>query len=480
MNEKTWMIVMVVLALALGLWWLSTPKGPRMEMGQRAAPAAEEAVAGAQGGLNRLAFVDPRTGSRFTVEVGPATHGVGVLPDGSKAYATSFGADEISVVDLAQKKTVKTISIGAKSHHVEISPDGRWAYITAADDTVAVIDTRTDTLAAKIAVPPGPMYAVFSPDGRFAYVTSMKGGVVSVLDVEAQQVVREIPVGKGPDHAALTPDGRFLYVANRNDGTVSVIDTQQGSVIATIPVGKGPHGVAVVERGGKLLVFVGNRGETTISIIDPTTNAVLETFDLGVSPEHLTPSFDRKTLYIGSIPAKQLFVYDVERGEIVQRFDVEGEIHQIVVVPPRQQARMPMPRMPMEPEQEKGKEMGMPMEVEYELVEVEGGSYRNIDAPTLWAMLQQKDFLLINVHIPYAGELPETDLFIPFNAIEENLDKLPEDKDTKIVVYCRSGPMSAKAAATLVKLGYTNVWNLEQGMREWQAAGFPLLTNKAE
>jgi len=455
MNMK--ILIAVVVALLVGLLWFVSQR-PQMEMGPQP-HVMLPTVAIAQGGVNQIALINPATGEIVRIDVNPNTHGVGVLPDGSKAYAASFGADEVSVIDLAQKREVAKVNIGTKSHHVEISPDGRWAYVTAANDTVAVIDTRTDTLAAAIAVKPAPMYTVFSPDGRFAYVTSMKGGVVSVIDVETQQVMSEIPVGKGPDHLAITPDGRFLYVANRNDGTVSVVDTGQGSAIATIPVGKGPHGVAVVERGGKLLVFVGNRGETTISVIDSATNEVIETFDLGTSPEHLTPSPDRKILFIGSIPAKKLFVYDVERGKVVKSIDVGGEIHQIVVVPPRRQAQMPM----------------MPMEVKYELVEVEGGSYRNIDAETLWQMLQQKDFLLINVHIPYAGELPETDLFIPFNAIEENLDKLPEDKDAKIVVYCRSGPMSAKAAETLVKLGYTNVWNLKQGMREWQQAGYPLL-----
>ena len=49
------------------------------------------------------------------------------------------------------------------------------------------------------------------------------------------------------------------------------------------------------------------------------------------------------------------------------------------------------------------------------------GSYRNIDAKQLRAMMPEKSFLLINVHIPYDGELPQTDLFIPFNKIEQNL-----------------------------------------------------------
>ena len=102
-------------------------------------------------------------------------------------------------------------------------------------------------------------------------------------------------------------------------------------------------------------------------------------------------------------------------------------------------------------------------------------SYTDINAAQLNEMLQAKDFTLINVHIPYEGELPQTDDFIPYNEIEANADRLPADKGAKIVVYCRSGSMSATAAQTLVDMGYTNVYNLTAGMKEWQAAGYELL-----
>lgn len=127
-------------------------------------------------------------------------------------------------------------------------------------------------------------------------------------------------------------------------------------------------------------------------------------------------------------------------------------------------------------EQVPGHEQHHAETVTAEIVKVEGGSYRNIDSEQLWAMLQQKDFMLVNVHIPYEGELPETDAFVPYNEVEKNLEKLPKDKTAEIVLYCMSGRMSAIAAETLVKLGYTNIWNLKEGMREWQEKGFPLLS----
>ena len=108
-------------------------------------------------------------------------------------------------------------------------------------------------------------------------------------------------------------------------------------------------------------------------------------------------------------------------------------------------------------------------------VEVGGGAaYSDVNAAGLAAMLRAKAFPLINVHIPYEGEIEGTDLFIPFDQVEANLGKLPSDRGARIVLYCRSGSMSATAARVLAKRGYTDVWNLDGGMLAWEHAGYPL------
>jgi rhodanese-related sulfurtransferase len=93
-------------------------------------------------------------------------------------------------------------------------------------------------------------------------------------------------------------------------------------------------------------------------------------------------------------------------------------------------------------------------------------------------MLQSKSFPLINVHVPYEGEIEPTDALIPYDRIADNLDKLPKDKTTRFFLYCRSGNMRATAAKTLVKLGHTDVWDLDGGVIAWQAAGYPILDRK--
>jgi rhodanese-related sulfurtransferase len=101
--------------------------------------------------------------------------------------------------------------------------------------------------------------------------------------------------------------------------------------------------------------------------------------------------------------------------------------------------------------------------------DVEEISFTAVTPPQLKAMLESKDFLLVNVHIPYQGEIPGTDAFVPYNEIERNLSEFPEDRGAKIVLYCRSGSMSTKAANTLVGLGFTNVYSLEGGgFGDWE------------
>ncbi len=108
-----------------------------------------------------------------------------------------------------------------------------------------------------------------------------------------------------------------------------------------------------------------------------------------------------------------------------------------------------------------------------EEVAVPGGSYTRVSATELRGALRGGDLLLVNTHVPFAGNLPGTDLSIPYDRVG-NTDRLPADRDARIAVYCRSGSMSASASETLVRLGYENVWDLKGGMEAWEGAGFPL------
>lgn len=48
------------------------------------------------------------------------------------------------------------------------------------------------------------------------------------------------------------------------------------------------------------------------------------------------------------------------------------------------------------------------------------------------------------------------------------------DRDVPLVMVCRSGGRSGRAAELLVRLGFTNVMNMTGGMIAYRAAGLPV------
>jgi len=68
-------------------------------------------------------------------------------------------------------------------------------------------------------------------------------------------------------------------------------------------------------------------------------------------------------------------------------------------------------------------------------------------------------------------------LFVGFNHFNVNktLEKLPKDKNVKIVVYCSLGVRSEIIAHKLIENGYTNVFNLYGGIFEWKNHNFKVI-----
>jgi len=75
---------------------------------------------------------------------------------------------------------------------------------------------------------------------------------------------------------------------------------------------------------------------------------------------------------------------------------------------------------------------------------------------------------ILDVHTPEQTHIPGTTAFIPYDQIKQNQNRLPTDKNTPILVYCRSGNMSAAAAKELSALGYSNIYDLEGGTNAYK------------
>jgi rhodanese-related sulfurtransferase len=64
---------------------------------------------------------------------------------------------------------------------------------------------------------------------------------------------------------------------------------------------------------------------------------------------------------------------------------------------------------------------------------------------------------------------------IPLSEFEERFNEIPKDRD--VVIVCKGGGRSLRAAGFLVNHGYTNVMNMQHGIARWVQKGFPTKGN---
>lgn len=102
-------------------------------------------------------------------------------------------------------------------------------------------------------------------------------------------------------------------------------------------------------------------------------------------------------------------------------------------------------------------------------VQVKNGGYTKITSEQGKKLLDSdKSILLVDVRTPeeYAEKHIGGSILLPLDSLEALAATELPDKDTKIIIYCRSGRRSAEAAQKLVAMGYTGIYDMG-GIQSW-------------
>ncbi len=105
-------------------------------------------------------------------------------------------------------------------------------------------------------------------------------------------------------------------------------------------------------------------------------------------------------------------------------------------------------------------------------------AYRTLSPTEAMNMIRtDSSLVLLDVRTPaeFGGELGHLKgaQLLPVQELDARIAELERLKDRPILVYCRSGSRSSRAADRLAEHGYT-IFMLEGGMLDWNASGLPV------
>ena len=103
---------------------------------------------------------------------------------------------------------------------------------------------------------------------------------------------------------------------------------------------------------------------------------------------------------------------------------------------------------------------------------------REVSVDDVKARLDRAEkFLLVDVReeSEYAKDHLPRAIHLGKGVIERDIEQRVPELDTPVVLYCGGGYRSALAADSLQKMGYTNVFSMDGGIRRWRDSNLPLI-----
>ncbi|MBI4388787.1 MAG: beta-propeller fold lactonase family protein, partial [Nitrospinae bacterium] len=94
---------------------------------------------------NKLLLMNPRTGAvEDSVDVPGEPHGLALSPDGKTAYVGQRGLNQISMIDIASRKIVKSTPLGKRPDMIAVSSDGKSVFVAIRDENQLAFVSAAD------------------------------------------------------------------------------------------------------------------------------------------------------------------------------------------------------------------------------------------------------------------------------------------------------------------------------------------------
>jgi DNA-binding beta-propeller fold protein YncE len=216
-------------------------------------------------------------------------------------FIAHLGASEVVEVDVRVQRVVRTISGLPGVHGVFVIPDKHRVYATATDANRMVI-LDEDTGAQLGSGPTGayPDGLAYDPARHEVWTTNEAGGNETVLNGDTASVRATVPLGKEVGNVAYDPATRAMLIDVQSDNLLAVVDPETLSVTrrVSLPGCDHDHGLTIdsVHRLG----FVTCDGNDVLLTVDLTSWQVLDHVPVGHGPDVLAFDPSAQRLYVAA------------------------------------------------------------------------------------------------------------------------------------------------------------------------------------
>jgi YVTN family beta-propeller protein len=186
--------------------------------------------------------------------------------------------DSVSIIDVSEKRIIKTLPTGKGPHELVMSDDQKWAVSTdfVGGDSLTVFDLRKLEVARTIPLTslPGPHGARFLNDNQRIIFTSGKAKHLGIANVVTGKITNKIETAQDTTHmVTLNEDESIAFATNIRSNSISVVNMNNQKLLKNMPTLPMPE--AINYRKSAKELWYGANKEGHLVVVDPETEVML-------------------------------------------------------------------------------------------------------------------------------------------------------------------------------------------------------------
>lgn len=219
----------------------------------------------------------------------------------SRLYIAHMNADQLVVFDTKKRSVISTLAGFPSVHGVIVVPELNRVYASATGDhKVVAVDAETLKILAKAGPIHYPDGLAYAPEVKRIFVSDEHGNADVVIDAISNALVKTIPLGGNAGNTVYDPgSGKILVAVSQKDELV-MIDPASEAILGrySLPGIEGAHGIALDVSAR--LAFVAGEDNNKVAVFDLSSMRVLGTYAVGGGPDVLAFDPGLKTLYVAA------------------------------------------------------------------------------------------------------------------------------------------------------------------------------------
>jgi len=226
-----------------------------------------------------------------------------------------LGDGEVVAFDTHDARVIATITNVSAVHGVLVIPELSRVFASATGtNEIVAIDEKTLNVVARM---PGGVYPdgmAYAPDVHKLYVSDETGKTETVIDVLTNRRVKTIALDGEVGNTQYDPVSRHIFVNVQTRRQLIEIDPSTDTIVARInlPGADGNHGLLIVPQSR--LAFIACQGNSKLLVLDLRTKRVSQSFEVGRAPDVLAFDASAGTVYVaGEAGVVSMFRYDGTR-----------------------------------------------------------------------------------------------------------------------------------------------------------------------